>query len=376
MGAALSILPAAYSTNKEVKLLDRKLGILYWICIMLVLGYVVGVRIVLEGAFNAEEKSYGVIGVGLNGTTHALKAGAVIPQDVPSLLHFEEGNAVFLPTRTIVARDQRLGNCTDPDEPCVSDSDCVRDPPLAVGLCDHQRCTRYSWCNAGGISAQPRDPFQTLAPTTLQASEEVLQDLGRLSIVVTGSTEFSLGGELTTEDGRQARTRWTVAQIIQRARLSEQQAQTMGAMLSVTLQWTCPNLLDDSACVPHLLVTQLGPGSPCYKQWATYHRNGAGGSEHVRDLYQARGLRLLFSSSGNGKRLDVLQIVAQLFVALALMPIAAALADTIMQQFFSERRHYREYKIELSPDFSDVRAKVEQLEKQSQSRQQKAMNYA
>ena len=72
----------------------------------------------------------------------------------------------------------------------------------------------------------------------------------------------------------------------------------------------------------------------------------------------------------------MLQIVAQLFVALALMPIAAALADTIMQQFFSERRHYREYKIELSPDFSDVRAKVEQLEKQSQSRQQKAMNYA
>ena len=43
---------------------------------------------------------------------HALKAGAVIPQDVPSLLHFPEGNAVFLPTRT-VARDQRLGNSTD-----------------------------------------------------------------------------------------------------------------------------------------------------------------------------------------------------------------------------------------------------------------------
>ena len=56
--------------------------------------------------------------------------------------------------------------------------------------------------------------------------------------------------------------------------------------------------------------------------------------------------------------------------------IATGLADTIMQQFFSERRHYREYKTELSPDFSDVRAKVEQLEKQSQSRQQKAMNYA
>ena len=60
----------------------------------------------------------------------------------------------------------------------------------------------------------------------------------------------------------------------------------------------------------------------------------------------------------------------QFFVALALFPIASQLADTIMQHAFSERRHYREYKTELSPDFSDVRAKVEQLEKQSQSRQQ------
>ena len=47
-----------------------------------------------------------------------------------------------------------------------------------------------------------------------------------------------------------------------------------------------------------------------------------------------------------------------------------------MQQLFSERRHYREYKTELSPDFSDVRAKVEQLEKQTYSRQTKVTNYA
>jgi hypothetical protein len=66
----------------------------------------------------------------------------------------------------------------------------------------------------------------------------------------------------------------------------------------------------------------------------------------------------------------------QLFVMLALFPIAAILADSIMQQVFSERRHYREYKTEISPDFSDVRAKVEQLEKQSAQRQAKVMNYA
>ena len=78
------------------------------------------------------------------------------------------------------------------------------------------------------------------------------------------------------------------------------------------------------------------------------------------------------TSVGMGEKLDPLQIGVQLFVMLALFSIASTLADTIMQTLFSERRHYREYKTELSPDFSDVRAKVEQLEKQSQSRQAKA----
>ena len=117
----------------------------------------------------------------------------------------------------------------------------------------------------------------------------------------------------------------------------------------------------------------LGEGKPHLQSWARYYRRGQ--STLYRDMLQARGLRVLVRAEGTGERLDALQIVTQLFVALALFPIAAMLADTIMQTVFSERRHYREYKTEESPDFSDVRAKVEQLDKQSRSRQAKAMNY-
>ena len=117
----------------------------------------------------------------------------------------------------------------------------------------------------------------------------------------------------------------------------------------------------------------LGEGKPYLQSWARYYRRGQ--STLYRDMLQARGLRVLVRAEGTGERLDALQIVTQFFVALALFPIAAMLADTIMQTVFSERRHYREYKTEESPDFSDVRAKVEQLDKQSRSRQAKAMNY-
>ena len=159
-------------------------------------------------------------------------------------------------------------------------------------------------------------------------------------------------------------------------RIDQANAVRNGAVLAVGLQWGCHNLFDEDACAPHLLATPLGKSEPFLKSWAHYYRREEGNTALYRDLLQARGLRLLVYAEGTGERLDALQIITQFFVALALFPIAAYLADAIMQHVFSERRHYREYKTELSPDFSDVRAKVEQLEKQSQSRQAKAMNFA
>ena len=186
-----ALLPAAYSTHKGVILLDRKLGILYATCIMLVLGYVVGVRVIMERGYNAHEKSYGIVGARLNGTTYMRRGGAAgeaVPYDVASLAPVVEGNAIFLPTRIIAAAEQRIGNCTNPDEPCRADSDCVDDPPLASGLCFNGHCQRHGWCNAGGTTSQPADPF---AGAALNADEETLQDLASLKLCVSPLARLS-----------------------------------------------------------------------------------------------------------------------------------------------------------------------------------------
>ena len=84
---------------------------------------------------------------------------------------------------------------------------------------------------------------------------------------------------------------------------------------------------------------------------------------------------LMITSRGTGHRVDLYACVLQLFMILALVPIAGTIADTIMTNVFAERRHYQEYKNEMTPDFSDVRAKVEQLEQQTQATQQKMLDY-
>ena len=276
----------------QVKLLDRKLGILYSLCILLVVGYVVGVRVILEKGYNAHEKSYGVVGARLNGTTFSIRGGSsvppgsYVPYDVPSLIQIEEGNALFIPTRIIRTPEQRLGNCSNPDEPCTRDSDCPVSPPLSDGMCNAGFCTRLSWCNAGGTAGQPVDPFSGNA--AISASQEIMctratcpnppglwgheASLGNLSLVLMSSIRFDRLGQtlLSTEDEeRRAKRVWNLTSVLARAMLTEADVVQTGAVLAVTLKWECHNLYEEDDCVPHLLVTSLSRGQPFMKSWAS-----------------------------------------------------------------------------------------------------------
>jgi hypothetical protein len=311
MGACVSLLPVAYSTHKEVKLLDRKLGILYLTCILLVLGYVVGVRVIVYQEYNAMEKAYGIAGVTLNGTTYTRIAGdgAVSPYDVASLA--VQGTAVFVPTRIVSTTEQYISNCTNPDSPCSEDSECESDPPLLNGVCDPAGyCMGTAWCNSSGTSLYA-NPFATSAA---HAGEEIIQNLSTLKLVIISSISFTdLGqGELSTEDGRKAKHKWPVSTILARAKLDEFTAIHKGVVLSLVLQWNCTNLFRESDCRPHLHLSetsQLSSEEPFMKSWASFYRRSSDTSIQYRDAHQARGVWMLVRAEGYGKRIDALQIV-------------------------------------------------------------------
>jgi len=99
--------------------------------------------------------------------------------------------------------------------------------------------------------------------------------------------------------------------------------------------------------VPRLRVYRLADNTTFSVQWASYHqaRDPTGPEQtQQRDLHSAKGLRLLFTSRGSGRRVDLYACVLQLFMALALLPVAGMIADSVMQNLFAERRHYREHR--------------------------------
>ena len=240
---------AAAAAAAQVVLLDRKLGILHTTCILLVLAYVIGYNVVHNEQYLLEERSFGNVGISLNGTTYSVRPlpGAeggeeTMPQDVASLVQVDDpagggapGNALFLPTRWITSYDQRIGVCGDPNAPCDhEDNACPAEKPMLPGMCNGSPslCTRKQWCNPGTCQGVLADPF--LSPET-SANAETLIELTnprRLYVTLTAQIAFpelysadaGEHGTMHLEDGRHARVRWDLDTILTRAGLSEEDA--------------------------------------------------------------------------------------------------------------------------------------------------------
>jgi len=361
---------ALYSTVKEVKLLDRRLGILHLLIFAVVVGYVIGVRVVLEKGYQSYEQSYGTIALTLDGSTYTTTNGVVQPADQADLVApVKEGAALFLATTKSTTPQQKLDNCTDPSFACRSDSDCAHDPPLSHGVCEAGACVRQTWCPVSGA-----------AHSGMQTAQ--LEALDGLAITLIGTINFPhlAPATLTTEDGRNARVTWSIPEVLSRGGLNAVEALTQGAVLSLVLKWSCSLSFTGGfslSCLPRLRVYDIGPANGGFSaQWANYYQENENGVPVLhRDMHNATGIRFLVSSCGSARKIDVHACMVQLFVLLALLPLSNVLADTIMQNVFSERRHYREYKAETTPDFTDVRAKVEQLDSHAQSQQEKLLSY-
>ena len=249
-----------YVSQKTVTILERRLGLMHLFFFVLIMGYMVGVRLVVEKGYQAVEISHGFVSATLEGNTYSKGNGQAYAVDMPELIGPQlESNALFVPTTVATTRRQVQDNCTDPEQPCNADADCMRQPPLAYGLCEDGRCVQLGWC--------PRENFDVTQVT-------VLQNLRDLNVILAADMHFPrLGSErMSTEDGRNARTSWPLASLIKRAGVPYATAVSDGLVLSCVLEWACDLNPGAAPCVPRLRVYPLAVNASFSAQWATYYQ--------------------------------------------------------------------------------------------------------
>ena len=171
----------SYQTTKEVRMLDRRLGMVCWAIRAVVFVYVIGYVFVLHEGYTATEAGVGQAVSQVNGTSYSISNGEVRTWDVidtvqPSL----ENGAALVASRVFVTKEQHMDNCTNPATHCMTNVDCPKKPPLFPGQCSKGGlCMEMQWCPAFSESDRVRT-----------ATHEIEGDGKRYGVWVKGTIMF------------------------------------------------------------------------------------------------------------------------------------------------------------------------------------------
>ena len=138
----------SYQTTKEVRMLDRRLGMVNWLIRAVVLVYVIGYVFILREGYTETEKSIGHCVSTVNGTTYSTTGGKPRPWDsIDAVTPALENGAAFVATTVFVTAGQTLKNGSNLARPCVptEKGTCPNKPPLSYGTCLNNYCQEYGW---------------------------------------------------------------------------------------------------------------------------------------------------------------------------------------------------------------------------------------
>jgi len=357
-----------YLTKQQVNVQDRWLGITN-LGIMAVIGlYIVfGIFIMNEGYLEFEEARGGVA-THVRGDAFAVSSGKPGQRyfSAEELTHpgLENGN-VFVSTRQKIYRQQR-GVCEDHTMPCETDLDCSILPnpvnsslePIRGRCTENHYCEEPSWCN-------------------LEELPEIYElEVAHMSIWTKASIQFiKLAPDkiYSTEAGHAFPEKnfnvFTVRDLLLKCKpvpVRYEEISELGAVVEVQFFWKCDAGKDH--CTPELKTRRVD---------VLFDKNNIGYSwgypEYIsqdeRLLYEMTGVRFYFRSVGRGEQLSVAAIVMKLSTSSTLLSLAPIIADLLMLNAFALRKKFRARKYEVSPDFSEYFAELEEKKKKQEEAQ-------
>merc|ERR1719265_2425520 len=137
----------AYDTVKEVKVLDRRLGVIYYLILASVIFYIVIFVFMIKKQYLDREKTSGWVIPKVINPAHTKDAN--LPFDLfDSVTNPGEQGAAFLPTRILVTKGQAQEDfCPSPSHKCKSAEDCdIGNDALQKKECVDGFCNRRGWC--------------------------------------------------------------------------------------------------------------------------------------------------------------------------------------------------------------------------------------
>lgn len=333
----------AYDTVKEVRVLDRRLGIVYSLVQFVVVFYIVVVVFVIKKQYLDNEKTSGWT---ICKVRQPQLSQLGVPWDVyDRITNPGEQSAVFIPTRILVTKGQSQESaCESPIHNCTTKKDCDvgHAEGMSEGCSANGKCIRHEWCPA-------EDPSSATTETHYLFLDEV--EIWFQTFV--HYIEFDLDVSTTDEKevirypDKRANT-YKLKDLLRMASLEPGDFAENGAIILTNVLFRCD--LDSRKCEmkveAHNIDTFTGFN---HVHNHVYWENGV----RKRDSYRMYGIRLVTSTTGFGTKISFSQIMLQISSAISLLSIAETVADFWLTYIVPERNHYVQQKIEQTEDFNE-----------------------
>jgi len=332
----------AYETVKWVRVLDRRLGLVYYTMLSLIVVYIVLYVFIIEKQYLDFEKSSGWIVVQV---LNEQKSDTGVTWDTyDRITNPGEQGAVFIPTRVLITKGQTQdGFCESLLHECKTNKDCdIDNEQLQKSECVNGHCMRRQWC-------PPEDP--TAATTETQYLEFGNVELWFSTYVHYHKFQLDVA---TTDERKEilypmkrANT-YPLHDLIRMANLDAEEVIENGAVMIANALLDCD--LDTGECGSKVETINVDTKSGYnYGVSHVYFEDGV----RKRDFLRMYGIRLLAFATGFGSKTSFPMIVLQTSSGIALMMVAQTVSDFVLMSLIAERKHYTDQKVLKTEDFNE-----------------------
>jgi len=332
----------AYETVKWVRVLDRRLGLVYYTMLIIIVIYIVLYVCIIKQQYLDFEKSSGWIIVQvLNNQKSDL---GVTWDTYDRITNPGEQGAVFIPTRILITKGQTQdGFCESIVHTCTAPSDCdIDNELLSKTECVNGHCMRRQWCPAENPDAPTTETqYLEFNQVELWFSTYVHYHKFQLDVATTDERKEIL------YPMKRANT-YPLHDLIRMANLDPEEVVENGAVIIANALLECD--LDSGECgskVETINVDTKAGYNYAYNH--IYFEDGI----RKRDTLRMYGIRLLAFATGFGSKTSFPMIVLQTSSGIALMMVAQTVSDFVLMSVIAERKHYTDQKVLQTEDFNE-----------------------
>jgi len=331
-----------YSSVRYVQVSDMRLGILFRVMQLSIIGYVIGYSIVLQKSYQRIDPVKGTSTIKIKGSGYMNNTGSPIQvydaQDIvmPPTMQ----GAFFVTTRFVETYQTRDELCSvSPDgssnsgQKCTTDADCTKDETtfygLMTGKCVAPYCEIQTWC--------------PLEDDPSGSDLNKLHGIRNFSIFIRTNVQFPLF-DITLTSGKDPvpglslfRMSDMLAEACDGVACDFEEIRENGAVLLAKAHYDCDEDSNVQDCFPTWDFSRIDEGDGFNYRMIQYVNPVNETHRVMKKLY---GIRVVVTIYGQAGQFFIVNLLVALGAGLGLLSVASILADFMLQNCWPKREKF------------------------------------